>query len=133
MSYLSPHFTEEEFRCKCGCGACSVSLRFLFRLEAARSLYQQNVPGGVFVINSGCRCPDHNEAEGGNENSQHIVDLQLGRECNAADIKCTFGLVRYYMVKALFDAGFIGIGVADTYIHCDMGLYQPHRPALWSY
>jgi len=133
MGKLSPHFTEDEFRCKDGCGTCFVDQDFLFKLETARSFYRRWIPDGVFQINSGCRCREHNASVGGVDSSQHLAVPEEDRKCNAADIKAANGRERFYMMKALFRAGFVGIGVADGYIHCDDGRYQPYRPSAWSY
>lgn len=72
---ISAHFHRTEFACKCGCGFDTVDVDTLDVLEAVRTHFNAPV-----IINSGCRCPDHNRRVGGASSSQHV----LGR---AADIR----------------------------------------------
>jgi len=121
----SKYFDREEFECKCGCGEDRLHPIFLQKLEFARVLYD-----APFVVESGCRCDAHNEAVGGSPLSQH-------RENRAADIQCWGGEARFKMVDAMFKAGMTGIGIAKSYIHCDIGLHRPevgvYRPVVWTY
>lgn len=75
MGDLSEHFSRSEFACKDGCGFDTVDVDTLALLEEIRDHFMSPV-----VITSACRCPEHNRAEGGAKNSQHL----MGR---AADIK----------------------------------------------
>ena len=74
-------FTREEFRCKCGGKYCDgfparMQEQVVKICDSARRHFGR--PGHVI---SGLRCPRHNAAEGGVENSQHMygeaVDLQI--------------------------------------------------------
>lgn len=53
---LYPNFTEDELRCKCGCGRADMDPAFMEWLQELR-----NILGKPMVITSGFRCPDHNE------------------------------------------------------------------------
>ena len=76
-------------------------------LEAIRVHFDKPV-----VITSGCRCPAHNEAEGGAPNSQH----KLGRAADIVvadtepDDVATF-------VERTFNRG--GVGRYSTFTHID--------------
>lgn len=72
---ISTHFRRREFACQCGCGFDTVDLETLMLLEDIRTHFNAPV-----VINSGCRCAEHNRRVGGAVASQHL----LGR---AADIR----------------------------------------------
>ena len=72
---ISPNFHRSEFACQCNCGFDTVDIALVEMLEIVRGRYDIPV-----TITSGCRCPEHNEAIGGSEKSQHM----LGK---AADFK----------------------------------------------
>lgn len=73
---LTKHFSEEELRCKCGCGKLKADPKLLALLERIREIL-----GLPLIINSGYRCPVHNKRVGGVPNSYHTQGL-------AADIRC---------------------------------------------
>lgn len=66
MGDLSEHFDRAEFRCRCGCGAAIVSPDLPKLLEVIRERF-----GKPIKINSGYRCPSHNERVGGATRSEH--------------------------------------------------------------
>ena len=68
MGDLSPHFSRHEFACRCGCGFDDVSPELVQVLEQARTEFSAPV-----VINSACRCAQHNRAVGGASASQHLL------------------------------------------------------------
>ena len=74
---IDSHFFErEEFACKCGCGFDAVDEELLGVLEDLRLKFDKPV-----IINSGCRCYEHNKKEGGSQGSQHLfakaVDIRV--------------------------------------------------------
>ena len=106
------YFTEDEMRCKCGCGTLIVQPLHFFRMNLLR--HAINSP---LTPSSWCRCPDHNQAVGGKDTSSHP-------EGWATDI-VTFTLL--FQVKIIFYAGVIGfhgIGVGDTFVHLDNDLIK---------
>jgi len=117
---LSPHFTSEEFECKCGCGLCDVSEALLSYLEDMREELCRPMQ-----IASGCRCHHHNQDVGGVSNSAHTRGT-------AADIVCRGGFERFQLVTAAVNAGVVGIGIAKSFVHVDVDEDIP-RPAVWSY
>ncbi len=64
---LSPHFTDSECACRCGCGKCDVSPRLLMLAEKIRDIFH-----APLVTHSVCRCEVHNERVKGVKNSQHL-------------------------------------------------------------
>lgn len=109
---FAPHFSEEEFTCRCGCGTLNVSRTFLERLQRARIRAER-----PFKIVSGCRCESHNKDEGGEDSSAHLAYDQ--KECHAADIAARGSRERFIIRKALLDAGFTRIGTGDSFLHVD--------------
>jgi hypothetical protein len=100
------YFTTEEFACKCGCGFKAVDSLFRAQLEKARE-----ISGVPYIINSGCRCENHNRAVGSTSRNH--------TSGKAVDIKALNGSTRGKILKGLYRAGFTRVGIADTYIHVD--------------
>lgn len=130
-----PNFSENEFRCRghakgiCSCGgAAAMDPAFMDRLQAMRS--KTLTP---FVVTSGYRCPDYNDAiastgRGGPHTTGRAVDLSCAGN-RAHDI---------LQLAAL--AGMTGIGVAQggdhakRFLHLDDLPNGAHpRPWVWSY
>lgn len=109
MGDLSDHFSRREFACHCGCGFDAVSPELIEVLEQARRYFASPI-----VINSGCRCAQHNHAVGGTPGSQH----QLG---TAADIVVTHTSAA--IVADYFEQTYptqYGIGRYKTFTHIDV-------------
>ena len=104
------YFGRHEFACKCGkCGGYPVEPKeaFVRKLDA----FRERVGEPVYV-NSGIRCPEHNEAVGGATNSRHMYG-------DAADIRCPGKTPRelYDIADEIFCDG--GVGLYDWGIHVD--------------
>jgi len=72
---LTRNFSRAEFACKCGCGFDTVDFNLVHGLQDIVVLleaYYGETIEVVAVINSGCRCENHNAAEGGARKSQHL-------------------------------------------------------------
>lgn len=89
-------------------------------LIEARS--KANIP---FIINSGYRTKEYNKRIGGVKNSSHLKGL-------AVDIKCVDSRSRSLILNALISAGFNRIGIAKTFIHCDIDQDKPTN-VIWMY
>lgn len=115
------HFSPSEFTCHCGCGAGMERMDsgFLMKLEEARKL-----AGIPFVLSSAYRCPKHNRAVGGVEDSAHVRGY-------AADIRCLSSHDRFRMLAALMEAGFRRIELAPTWIHVDSDPEKPQDVAFY--
>lgn len=116
---LSPNFTTEEFRCRCGCGQLIVDARLVLGLQQMRE-----VLGVPVRILSGYRCQKHNLAVGGAADSHHVS----GR---ASDISGA-DLVEMRR-QALLIPQFKGIGLdrARGFLHVDVR--DSSQVVEWSY
>ena len=114
---LSKHFSSNEFACNCQCGFEEVNPELIDVLEDLREAY-----GMPITINSGCRCPIHNKAVGGEPNSEHMKGT-------AADISMT-GMPTI-KIKQYLDNKYpnkYGIGLYKTWVHIDVR----SKRARWS-
>jgi len=92
---------------------------FLIALNSARNFAK--IP---FKINSGYRTKEWNHRVGGRVASSHLKGV-------AADIHCNNSANRIIIVKSLINAGFKRIGIAKSFIHCDLDNDKPD--AIWLY
>ena len=116
---LTSNFTVDEFECPC-CGKKTINTPFVHRLQVAREI--ASVP---FVINSGYRCPEHNRAIGGKEDSSHPKGV-------AADIRARTPWERFSITNGLMKAGFERIGMGRDFIHVDMDIGK-RQSQMWVY
>lgn len=107
---LSEHFDASEFACH-HCGALKTNPRLLALLEQLRA----DCGGLPLHINSGYRCPVHNQNVGGVPNSQHVHGT-------AADVAVPAGLsfdqFAWYVDRLPFDG--IGFYPDANFIHVDV-------------
>ena len=68
MGDITKNFSQKEFACKCGCGLDVINIGLVNRLQVIRDIVQVRM-----IINSGCRCIDHNRAVGGASVSYHLA------------------------------------------------------------
>ena len=123
MSY----FTENELRCKCGCGVYFFDESVLDALNAIRGAC-----GFPFPVHSGYRCPEHpieaaKVASGrpvGAHSSGKAVDIGVERER------------AHRLIQVALEHGCPRIGVNQRgdgrFIHLDWDYTRPH-PTVWSY
>jgi len=109
---INNFFHTDEFKCKCGCGIVNLDTDFLNWLTAARRI--ADVP---FIINSGCRCPAHNKAEGGTESSAHITTDVI--RARGADIEAKTVEVVIAILFGAFTVGIHGIALGVGFVHLD--------------
>ena len=111
---LSPHFSEEELRCKC-CGAVVVDGRLIQLLEKIRSLVDAPV-----VVTSGYRCPRHNaETPESSPTSYHV----LGMAADIKQFKYSNGVFHTMIRRAWSDGGLPelgGLGLYEGRVHVDV-------------
>lgn len=76
------NFTEDELKCRCGCGRLNYDNEFLIRVQAYRYLLKRPM-----TVTSGCRCKKHNgsPAVGGEPNSCHECTT---KKATALDFTC---------------------------------------------
>ena len=116
---LSKNFTSEEFACP-DCGESKMNQMFIERLQGCRE-----VAGIPFKITSGYRCEAHNAKVGGVLKSAHTRGL-------AADIAAISSATRFKILKASILAGFVRIGIAESFIHLDTDPDLPNH-VVWPY
>lgn len=121
---MTSYFSQDELKCKCGCGVYKFSPATLTRLNLLREAC-----GFPLVITSGYRCPAYNTKRG---------FTQTHSTGHAVDILCDHEKAHKVLTEAA-RLGFTGIGVNQKgdgrYIHLDDlpgGPGMP-RPNVWSY
>ena len=110
------YFSEDEFKCKCGCGL-DLTTKAKDSFIKAREL-----SGTPYNITSGARCLKHNKAVGSKSNSAHIDGL-------ACDISFSGSGQKFKIIRGLILAGFKRIGINDNYsfIHADLSKALPNE------
>lgn len=107
--FMAKYFSKEEMVCKCcGRGWDVLNPILLESLDKLREKY-----GKPIYVSNAYRCPAHNYAVGGVENSQHVLG-------NAADIYVDGDYNEFYVFvlnSKLFDG--IGYYPDDEFIHVD--------------
>lgn len=108
--YVSRNFKRSEFECKCGCGKYNADSRLVSGLQTLRDKI-----GAPIMINSACRCEDHNRRVGGVPNSQHV-------QGKAADIRVSGvtprDVAKFAEEVPVFSKG--GIGIYNSFVHVDV-------------
>jgi len=105
------HFTDSEVE--------GLDPIFSYRLDTARE--KAGVP---FIITSGFRTPDENDAIASSvKDSAHLTG-------KAVDLRVIDGLHRFYIVKGLIEAGFNRIGIYTRHIHVDVDESKP-QDVVW--
>lgn len=104
----------KHFKCKCG-GLCFHDDDVEPLLIKTLNMMQEEL-GVQFIINSGFRCPEHNNNVGGTLQSRHLFGL-------AADVATPKGMTSEEFAMAgekhqPFANG--GIGLYDTFVHFDV-------------
>jgi zinc D-Ala-D-Ala carboxypeptidase len=117
---ISPHFTRKEIACRCGCGLCNVKPQLMAHLERIREM-----TGRPLLLNSVCRCPQHNRDEGGKEDSAHL-------EGWAADIAVTGSSDRDSLLSCTFRLGIRRRGLGKFFVHIDLDPTKP-QDVTWLY
>lgn len=108
MGDLTQHFSREEFACHCGCGKDDISLKVVQLAEDVRTHFASPT-----VINSGCRCLEHNREQGSKDTSQHVKGLAADLAVKGIDPK---EVADYIQNKE----GFVGgLGRYRNFTHID--------------
>lgn len=114
------YFKESEFTCNGQPCFDKMDKSFLEKLDKAREI--ADIP---FSLNSSWRSIEHNKKEGGSKTSSHLKGV-------AVDISVTNSTQRYEILKAILEAGFNRVGVADTFIHVDDDKSK-YQNLIWTY
>lgn len=123
---LSDHFTSNDFDCKCNSAVCETQIDedLIAKLEALRS------QTGPLQINSGYRCAAYQDElrARGYPTSTGPSTHSEGR---AADVIATSPRLSGPALETEARiAGFLAVGVAPTWIHCDTRSDKVRR---WTY
>jgi len=116
MNKVSQHFTDYEFRCRCG--QCEHSEGYTPSKELLGALEKVRFAYGPVRVNSGIRCKEHNAKVGGASKSQHL-------EGTAADI--VVHNVEPQKIYDLLDGLYptdCGLGNYDMFTHIDFRGYR---------
>ena len=101
-----------EMDCPC-CGLNNVDGRWLELVNEAQQVTNEQIGYYVpFKVNSGCRCPQHNEDVGGSATSPHLDGM-------AIDLSVNSSRERMIMMRAFSALGVTRIGIGGTYLHFD--------------
>lgn len=111
------YFKLSEFDCPC-CGENNMTDVTLKSLDIARE--SAGIP---FKILSGTRCPSHNKAVKGEENSEHLIG-------KGADIQALTSAQKFKIVNALIAVGCKRIGIYKNFIHAGFSSSHPY-PVIW--
>lgn len=117
------YFTKAELACRCGkCGGKEqMDEAFVMQLDRLRERLDRPL-----TITSGYRCPLHPEEAKKDHPGAHANGT-------AADIAVSGGKERYKVISVAMELGFVGIGVANSFIHVDSGHSYAARPVVWKY
>lgn len=121
---MTPHFTDAELACKCGCGMLP-KLEFMEKVETLRALY-----GKPMRVTSAARCPEYNAKMSstgltGPHTTGQAIDIGVSGED-------AHNLLRL----AMRHGNFTGIGVSQKGPHASRFLHfdcARSVPAIWSY
>lgn len=102
------HFKLGEFQCPC-CGLNNISPEVLSKIERIRVLM-----GIPLRINSGTRCPKHNESIGGAKNSYHLKGEAIDVSMTGMDPDQRHKFIH------LMHQEFHGLGLGKTFVHGDI-------------
>ena len=121
MSSALKYFSQTDFQgANPPCSIGDMCPYFLARLDYAREIAE--VP---FVVNSAYRTTEHEHARGRDGSSSHTKGI-------AIDIRARTSQERYKVLKGLMKAGFVRIGIAQTFIHVDTDKEKAPE-VVWTY
>lgn len=95
------NFTEDELKCRCGCGRLNYDNEFLIRVQAYRYMLKRPM-----TVTSGGRCVKHNKAVNGEPRSCHECET---KKATALDFFCTDLKQAYFLAT--------GSGLFNEVIH----------------
>jgi len=124
----SKYFSDDELRCKCGCGQVRMNDVFLAKADQLRELLGMPLP-----VTSGYRCENHPAEKGKSTTGAH-------RQGKAIDIAC-HGADSMRIMSAAHALAFTGIGakqhgpIEKRIVHIDTisGTPEQPRPWFWTY
>ena len=117
----SPHFSQDELRCSCGCEFTGMDEEFMILLEELRVIYNKPL-----ILSSAYRCPDYNTEV----SSTGLFGPHTTRK--AVDIKCSAGNA-HRILEIAGSLGFAGIGVSQRGGHSSRFIHLDTRGEGWNW
>tara|TARA_R100001594_G_scaffold5232_1_gene16693 strand:- start:267 stop:686 length:420 start_codon:yes stop_codon:yes gene_type:complete len=120
MSQIGKYFKSKEFACPC-CQKTAPSRRLVGILDAARAQL------GPLRINSGYRCPKHNQEVGGKKQSLHlpIGGIVYAADVTYSDVGKRHGehILKLYVtlegIARRYEGMGYGLGLYSNFVHFD--------------
>lgn len=106
---------ESEFKCKCGNDFCTMTPISRELIKCYGML--RSTLGKPIKINSGYRCPAHNEQIGGSKLSRHMVGEALDLDLKAFD-----HLIKEEIDHLIMISGFKYYKFYTSWVHVDIGV-----------
>ena len=120
MMYLSKHFSEKEFICKCGqCKSVPLHLKENLIL-LCQQLEKIRFYTGAIIINSGVRCELHNKKVGGVANSQHLVGRAADIRVKNMSVEVLYNKIQELRRQEVIKIGYIQLYKKQSFIHIDV-------------
>jgi len=120
MMYLSKHFREEEFICKCGqCKSVPLHLKENLIL-LCQQLEKIRFYTGHIIINSGVRCKLHNKRVGGVANSQHLVGRAADIRVKNMSARDLYNRLLVLKRQEVIKIGYIQLYKTKNFVHIDV-------------
>lgn len=125
MGDLSKNFSRSEFACP-HCGEVEIDPLLVATLQRIRD------KAGPVVVTSGYRCPVHNEAVGGVNNSQHIYGRAADIYVPGMSQAALLALVREMTVNEDIYAGYAyAIKNSKRAVHVDVRIPESNTVRGW--
>lgn len=113
------YFSEDEMRCKCGCGKVMVHPD-LWRLMD----YVREEVGHALIVDSGYRCANHPEEKKKPTPGEHTYGTAVDLQCNNSE--------RFTICFAAKSMGCDRIGIGKGFIHLGLSRLLPQK-VMWDY
>ena len=127
MGDLSRNFSRSEFACP-HCGEVEIDPLLVATLQRIRD------KAGPVVVTSGYRCPVHNEAAGGENNSQHIYGRAADIYVPGMSQAALLAMVRKMTVNEDIYAGYAyAIKNSKRAIHIDVRIPESQTVRGWKH
>ncbi|QDP58897.1 MAG: putative peptidase M15 [Prokaryotic dsDNA virus sp.] len=124
---MTKNFKYSEFKCKCG--NCEMPKEVYENMQKVAEQLQvlRDFLGRGIKINSGYRCPEHNENIGGTKNSQH----KLGKASDIVVSGMEPEVVKAQIEDRILNGEMLqgGLGLYNTFVHYDIR----GEKARWNY
>lgn len=121
----APYFTEDEMRCRCGCGRLAMNDGTMVRFYRFREEW-----GRPIFVSSACRCELHPKEMAKPLSRTLRPHIGVGDGGNAVD-SMILPEFRYAYIELAIKHGFTGIGVYSWGVHLDDVPVGDLRPRIW--